>query len=149
MLGRREPLVDQPLLQRDRQLHVHEQARGRRAPDAEGRRYPDAESHFFFRVNGPTPYGAIVLQDDGDPNDGAFNGPEHTVDVVAGTYNVSAQTDRWRRSGRALRDLFRRVADLVRADLLERERDVHLRLRAHEAKIVAYEYTAHTGGHLR
>ena len=50
---------------------------------------PDAESHFFFRVNGPTPYGAIVLQDDGDLNDGAFNGPEHTVDVVAGTYNVA------------------------------------------------------------
>jgi hypothetical protein len=60
---------------------------------------PDDESRFVFRVAGPQPYGGIVLQDDGDPDDGSGFLPQHTVSVVAGTYAVQmrqAEFGTWR-----------------------------------------------------
>jgi len=50
---------------------------------------PDDEGRFLFRVQGPAGYGGILLQDDGDPNDGPGLLPEHTVTVEAGSYVVS------------------------------------------------------------
>jgi hypothetical protein len=59
---------------------------------------PDDETRFVFRVDGPTPYPGIVLQDDGDTTDGPTYGPEHTVEVVSGNYSVSlrrTETGTW------------------------------------------------------
>jgi hypothetical protein len=50
---------------------------------------PNDEGRFLFRVQGPAGYGGILLQDDGDLNDGPGLLPEHTVTVEAGSYVVS------------------------------------------------------------
>ena len=47
---------------------------------------PDADTRFLFQVSGPTSFGGILLQDNGNPADGINN--QHTVGVQAGTYSL-------------------------------------------------------------
>ena len=106
---------------------------------------PDAESHFIFRVNGPNALGGIALQDDGDPNDGAFNGPQHTVDVVAGTYNVSLRRaegdDLWQQQSATCSD----GSPIAAVQISSGENVTCMFVYQGHGRVIAFE-TIHTGG---
>ena len=87
---------------------------------------PDADTRFLFQVTGPTSYGGILLQDNGNPADGINN--QHTVPVPAGIFDQPARPRR-RQLGPALSGLLGRVTDQQRDDRRDRERDLHVHLR--------------------
>ena len=87
---------------------------------------PDADTRFLFQVSGPTSYGGILLQDNGNPADGINN--QHTVGGPGGHLFAEAARPRRRRLDPALGSLLGRLAGRRRGDRRDRECDLHVHL---------------------